>query len=199
MNKNVVYFVLYIVILTELLIVITERDELEAVEHEIRNKMLTTLAKMYSQPIILNVPQRESTYDLSSKKEMRVVLTAAGLVSEAEKQNLHYVIQLDENSRKPADWPEGGLTLNNSNEEFNIIRDNGNAIFVSKFDKEGEYKFNAYCEVQRSFPAYLPDYLLDSLKAMVGELKLTRSLEEDFLVLAKSTTGVSKKSAEVSF
>ena len=46
-NKNVVYFVLYIVILTELLIVITERDELEEVEHQIRDKMLTTLAKMY--------------------------------------------------------------------------------------------------------------------------------------------------------
>jgi hypothetical protein len=199
MNKNIVYFVLYIVIITELLIVITERDELEAVENEIRDKMLTTLAQMYQQPVVLNVPQRESTYDLNSEQEMRVVLTAAGLVSEEEKDNLNFTVNIDENSRKPRNWPAEGLTLNNPTDEFRIEKDNGNAIFIGKFDREGTYKFNAFCEVQRALPSYLPNHLMDTLRAMIGELKTARSLDQDFLVLAKRTTGVDKKSAEISF
>jgi hypothetical protein len=199
-NKNVVYFVLYIVILTELLIVITERDELEEVEHQIRDKMLTTLAKMYQQPVILDIPQRNSTYDLNSKNEMRIVLSPTGLVSDREKENYRVVVDLDENTkRRIGNWPKGGVSENSSNDKYRIVKENGNAIFIAKFDREGEFNFKAFCEVERELPDYLPEYLLDSLRAMVGELRLAKSSPENFSITAKKTDGVNKKEAEVSF
>jgi hypothetical protein len=57
---------MYLVLIVELLIVITERDELEEKETLIRDKMLNTLVESYKQPLILSIPQRTSDYNLIS-------------------------------------------------------------------------------------------------------------------------------------
>lgn len=199
MKKNMVYFVLYIVLLSELLIVITERDELQEAENQIRDKMLKTLAENYKQPLMLSVPQKESNFKLGSVEPMRVVLTPSGLVSENEKKHLTVKIELAKGSKvKPKNWPEGGIVTGMDNPDFRIVKENGNAIFMANFDKQGDYRFEAECEVEREFPDYLPEKLKTALKEMVGDLKVAKSNMEPFIVKA-SETGVDRKKAEVSF
>ena len=200
MKKNMVYFVLYIVLISELLIVITERDELEAKDHLIRQKMLSTIAESFKRPLVLTVPQKKSDYNIGSEDPIKVVLTPAGLTSSIEKTHIEYYVDLDEKSSKvPPDWPEGGITLGDSTKNFKIIRDNGNAIFMSRFNTEGEYKFKAYCELKRQLPDYLPDFLLDSLKSLIGGNINAQSNLEEFVVNSKFVGSVKKKRAEVSF
>ena len=197
MKKNMVYFVLYIVILVELLVVITERDELEAKDHQIREKMLTTIAETYKQPLILTVPQKSSEYNINQPDPMRVVLTATGLTSEEEKKDLEYYVNIE--GRKPEGFPGDGITIENSTDNFKIEKNNGSAVFIAKIKGKGNYKFIAYCEVDRKLPPYLPEYLQDSLKTMVGEYMTAKSLPEEFEIEAKYAGGVKKKRAEVSF
>lgn len=200
MQKNMIYFVMYLVLIVELLIVITERDELDAKESLIRDKMLNTLAEAYKQPLVLTIPQRTSDYNLKSKEPLKVVLTPIGVVSTSEKKNLEFFINIDKKSRyKPVGWPKGGLTINNSTKNFKLIKENGNAVFVANFKKEGRYKFTAYCQLEHEFPDYLPQYLLDSLKVRVGEFKVAKSNIEKFSVRASTIGGVKKKRAEISF
>ena len=200
MKKNMIYFVMYLVLIVELLIVITERDELEEKEILIRDKMLNTLVESYKQPLILSIPQRTSDYNIKSKNPIKVVLTPAGLVSDAEKRNLKFYINLEDKSKKQRiKWPEAGISLNDSTEKFKVIRENGNAVFIAEFNRVGEYKFSAYCEVDREFPDYLPDYLFDSLSVRVGEFKTAVSDTENFKISVKTLGGVRKKTAEISF
>lgn len=199
MKKNMVYFVLYVVLLTELLVVITERDELEAKDHEIRDKMINTLAESYKQPLLLTIPQKHSDYNLASKEALNVVLTPAGLVSDEEKKDLKFYVDVDPSSSRPANWPQGGITFEKGNEQFKLYRQNGNAVFSAKISNAGEFKFKAYCETEREFPSYLPDYLMDSLKVRVGNLKMARSDKEDFSITAKALGGVETKKAEIFF
>ncbi len=200
MKKNMVYFVMYLVLIVELLIVITERDELEIKESLIRDKMLNTLVESYKQPLILSIPQRTSDYNLSSKEPIRVVLTPAGLVSDTEKKNLKFYISIEEKSRKvPINWPKTGITLNDSTEQFKVFRENGNAVFIADFNRSGNYKFSAYCTVDREFPSYLPNYLLEILRERVGEFKTAISGIEKFEIKVKALGGVKKKRAEISF
>lgn len=199
MKKNMVYFVLYIVLLSELLIVITERDELQETENQIRDKMLSTLSEMYKQPLILSVPQKESNYKLGSEEPLKVVLTPSGLVSDNEKKNYKIRIDVDKkNGAVPPDWPEGGIVIGKSNQKFKIERENGNAIFIANFDRKGDYKFLADCEVDRQFPEYLPENLKSALSEMVGKLKTAKSNTQNFVVKVNET-GVDRKSAEVSY
>jgi len=199
MKKNMIYFVMYLVLITELLIVITERDELDEKEHLIRDKMLTTLAESYKQPLLLAIPQRNSDYNIKSRDFLKVVLTPAGLVSNAEKNKLQFFVNIDKSSKKtPSDWPKNGLSLKDSTKNFKLIRENGNAVFLAKFHRAGRYKFNAFCMVEREFPKYLPQYLYDSLLVRVGGYKLSKSNKEIFQVKAKTLGGVKTKRAEIS-
>jgi hypothetical protein len=200
MKKNMVYFVMYLVLIVELLIVITERDELEEKEVLIRDKMLNTLVESYKQPLILSIPQRTSDYDLASKDPIKVVLTPAGLVSDAEKEHLKFYVNIDKSSKSiPAGWPSKGITLSDSTSHYKLHRENGNAVLVADFSKDGDYKFVAYCTVVRQFPEYLPEYLLDALSEKVGEFKTATSGTEKFEIKVKALGGVNKKSAEISF
>lgn len=200
MKKNMVYFVMYLVLIVELLIVITERDELEEKESLIRDRMLNTLVESYKQPLILSIPQRTSDYNLNSKEPIRVVLTPAGLVSDAEKKNLKFYINIEEKQKRaPQKWPQSGITLKDSTSNFKVVKENGNAVFIADFNRIGNYKFSAYCTVDREFPNYLPEYLLDSLSARVGGFKTAESGLEKFEIKVKTLGGVKKKRAEISF
>ncbi len=200
MKKNMVYFVLYIILIAELLVVITERDDLQAVENEIRNKMLTTLAENYKRDIFLNIPEKESEYSLGAKEEARVVLTPVGLTSEKEKENLEFFIDIAEDSKNiPPNWPKGGISLNTLNEDYNIEKLEGSGVFISRFSKIGSYKFIAYCQVERVFPDYLTANLLEELKKEVNGDLLKRSQNEEFIVNAKSFGGLNKKEAKIIF
>ncbi len=194
-----VYFVLYIVLITELLIVITERDELQEVEHQIRDKMIATLAEMYKTPIILSVPDKFSDYNLASKEPKRVVFTPIGLNSEQEKKNVKFFITMAEGSKTPKGWPEGGVTPDNQNEYFSVKTEDGNAVFVANFQNPGKFVFSVKCEVDRVLPDYLPEKLLEELKKEIGEANLHQESEPvEFVVNAKRIGGLKKKEVKFS-
>jgi hypothetical protein len=202
MKKNMVYFVLYVVLITELLIVITERDELEEKEHSVRDKMLNSLADSYKRPVLLAIPNRRTDYDVGAKENggAVVVMTPVGLVSDEEKKGVEFYVDVVPGSRTPSDWPSGGLTSKNGNDVYKLIKtDDGNAQFLAKLSSEGEYSFRAYCKVERKLPSYLPDFLLADLAKRVGEQKVSTSPKEEFLIVAKRQGGVKKQGVEFLF
>lgn len=202
MKKNMVYFVLYVVLITELLIVITERDELEEKEHVVRDKMLNSLADSYKRPVLLAIPNRKTDYDIGAKENggAVVVMTPVGLVSDEEKKEVEFFIDVAPGGKQPADWPSGGLTSKTNNGNYKLIKtDDGNAQFIAKLTTEGEFAFRAYCRVERKLPSYLPDFLLADLANRVGEQKISTSPKEEFSIIAKRQGGVKKQAVEFLF
>jgi len=200
MKKNLVYFILYLVLLTELLVVITERDEYEEAQKEVRTKMLSSMAHSYKSPLLLAIPQTKTDFNLGDPKstEVVVVLTPIGLVSDEEKKSVEFYVTMAPGSPKPAGWPDGGLTVESNNSAFQIIRgDDGNGKFVGKIETAGEFQFKAYCKVERQLPSYLPNFLLQSLKEMVGDQKTAKSPTESFSISAKRQGGKVSKGIEV--
>lgn len=204
MKKNQVYFVLYIVLITELLIVIQERDFLEAAEREIRDKMLTTIAAIYVKDVYLTIPQKESDYTLGSKNPNTVQINAVGLYSDEEKQNIIYKLDV-EGKDKPKDWPNGGISNGFSNDYYNLNVLDGNAIFESKIPNTGDFNFVVIATVERILPTYLPEHLLVELKHQMekeanGSVDLNQTTNpETFKINVKQLGGLKKKEARVSF
>lgn len=197
MKKSMVYFIMYIVLISELLIVILERDELHEQEMAVRDKMLTSIAESYKAKPILFIPAKKSDYNTESKEPLNVVLTPLGLVSDEEKNLVKFFVDVAPNSKAPAGWPSGGIKSNNGNENFKIQKSkDGSGTVVGKFN-EGEYEFVTHFEVERQLPGYLPPHLLEALKQMVGEQQVAKSSVEKFSVSAKRQGGVKKKGAEI--
>ncbi|MCF8435407.1 MAG: hypothetical protein K9G57_01060 [Ignavibacteriales bacterium] len=200
MKKSMVYFILYVVLIVELLIVITERDELEEKEHEIRDKMIVQLAQNYKQPVFLQIPQSESTYNIGSKEPHKIIMTPVGLSSSEEADFVEYFIDIAPSSRnRPAGWPQGGISLSSGTNDFKIQKGQGNAIFLGQFKSGGDYSFVAYCQVDRQLPTYLTTELLHMLKEEIGEQQKAVSEKEKFLVSVKVGGGVQTMQSEISF
>lgn len=200
MKKSLVYFILYLVLLTELLVVITERDEYEEAQKEVRSKMLSSMAASYKSPLLLAIPQAKTDFNLGDpeNKEVVVVLTPIGLVSDEEKKSVEFYVDVAPGSPKPAGWPSDGLTVTSGNETFQIVRgEDGNGKLVGKIETAGDFQFKAYCKVERQLPSYLPHFLLQALKDMVGEQKTAKSPVESFSISAKRQGGKVSKGIEV--
>ncbi len=191
---------MYIVLISELLIVITERDDLQEVENQIRDKMLVTIAKIYQKPIVLNIPEVYSTYSLGSKEPKRVVLMPVGLYSDKEKQAVSFHIDVAPKSPRPDNWPAGGISSEKGTDQYKIQKSNGTAVFIAKFKKAGKFKFNAYCQVDRVLPEYLPPRLMKILKEKIGKANLhQKSQTVLFRIDAKRIGGLKKREFEISF
>lgn len=189
--KSMVYFVLYIVLLSELLIVITERDEYEEMERKVRDSMVVNIGEALKQPLVLQVDKLTSR-EKGNKEYTAVNLKAIGLVSREERNTIKYTINVVKGTRVPPGWPSDGLTIDNPTEIFKIERDpDGGGKFYIKLDAEGEFKFVAYCEVTRQVPSYLPDFLQAALSEKMGEHKDAKSENETFNVTV-TTKGVQK-------
>lgn len=202
-GAKMLYFVLYIVLIVELLIVITERDELEEIESHIRTNMLGSIANSYKLPIQLSVTPKALDYNVGAEqdKDATVVLSVVGLVAEEEKKEVKYYIDLDPSSKVPEGWPSGGVSTGDGNDKYKVVNDEqGNATFQAKIKSEGDYKFVAHCQVDRKFPEYLKGTpLLDSLKSMVGNLTVATSNKDKFSISAKRQGGVKKVGAQIVF
>lgn len=186
-----VYFVLYIVLLSELLIVITERDEYEEMERKVRDSMVVNIGEGLKQPLVLQVDKITSR-EKGNKEYTVVNLKAIGLVSREERNSIVYNIDVVKGTRVPPGWPSKGLSISNPTETFKIERDaDGGGKFFIKLDSEGEYKFSANCEVTRQVPSYLPDFLQEALNETLGENKFAKSPSETFNVTV-TTKGVQK-------
>jgi hypothetical protein len=186
---KMIYFVLYIVLISELLIVISERDELDEQENQIRDKMLSTIADSYKKPITLEIPVQNSDFVLGKEKEKQVALIPRGLVSDEEKLSIQYYVKPVKNP--PPGWVGGTLTNYNGNQTFRLELDNqGNARFHGGFKGVGEFSFSAYFTINRTLPEYLKPVknLYDALVEMVGKenLKNVRCEERIFIISVKN-------------
>lgn len=181
--KNLIYFVLYIVLITELLIVIQERDELEEEEHRIRDSLIVNVGDAIKQPLILQVDEL-TTREKDLKEYSVVNMKAIGLVSKEERNTIKYFIRLSEKSKSLPNFPKEGIqTDQNDHPNFIIERDpDGGGKFKFKIDIEGEYRFLAKCEVERTVPAYLPPRLREMLEEYIKDFKIAKSEEKEFII-----------------
>jgi hypothetical protein len=181
--------------------VIVERDDLLEQEEAIRDKMLATIAESYKKPVLLNIPEQYSDYNIKNKEPKKVVMTPIGLVSDKEKQNIQYYIDVVKGSKyRPTGWPKGGITIDNKTDKYFITKNSdGSAVFNAMLTLPGVYKFYAYFKVKRELPAYLPDFLQQELAHMIGEKLEAVSPKVEFTINAKRIGGVKKKEVEFDF
>jgi len=157
MNRQKVpfYFVLYLVVLVELLAVIIERDSTELELQARLNEYATiqdSVISLYSRPILLNV-QEETNWLISSRDSAHVLITVSNLQTLEEKAGVQYFIKPDKKGNY-----------------YNVIVDKktGNGNFYFKTNKNGIYNFEVYCKLRRQLPRYLPDIIIDGIFAKVG-------------------------------
>ena len=154
-SKVPFYFVLYLVVLVELLAVIIERDSTELELQARLNEYATiqdSIISLYSRPILLNV-QEETDWLISSKDSAHVLISVSNLHTLEEKAGVQYYIN---------PYEEGNY--------YNVIVDKktGNGDFYFKTNKSGSYNFYVYCKLIRQLPRYLPDIIIDGISAKVG-------------------------------
>ncbi|MBN8546959.1 MAG: hypothetical protein J0L60_12580 [Ignavibacteria bacterium] len=169
MKKSQVYFIMYIVLITELLIVITERDELMEKEEQIKIKMISSIADQYKRDIELTAPIPYSEWQIGTDS-VKIPISATGLVSDEEKKSSVYVVKSDGGKSPGSGAFPSELTSASPAGPYSIVKDvNGNAtIEILKVTSIGEYEFTAYLKVKRQLPTYLPAFLLEELKKASG-------------------------------
>ncbi len=202
-SGKMLYFVLYIVLITELLIVITERDELAENEKLIQEKLIGSIANSYKADVSLSASPKMLDYNIGAddKHNAIVSLELHGLVSEAEKDGVTYTVKVAPGSKAPEGFPSNGLSSadGNGNKNFRILKTDGNAKFQAAFISEGDYKFVAQASTKRVLPDYLTESLLNLLKEKIGESgsKEVTSNKEPFEISAKRQGGVKKAGAQL--
>lgn len=153
------YFVLYLVVLVELLAVIIERDNSE-LELKARLKEYETIQDSviasYSQPILLNV-QKVTNWLITGRDSLHILISVSNLQTLEEKAAVRYFLADNE--------------MNNYRSlEFSIITDRktGNGNFYFKPKRAGTFDFNVFCLVRRKLPKYLPDIILQGIITKIG-------------------------------
>ncbi len=204
-SAKMLYFVLYIVLITELLIVITERDELQENEKLIQEKLIGSIATSYRLPFTLNVSPKVTDFNLGAadRHESEVVFELGGLVSDSEKAGVVYTVKLAPGSRSLEGFASEGVnSVDNTSGTFRIERTNGSAKFLGSFRSEGDYKFIVSAKTKRVLPNYLTPQLLEILKRDIGdnaekEVQSNDGKPETFSIIVKKQGGVKKSGASI--
>jgi hypothetical protein len=166
------YFVLYLVVLVELLAIIVERDSTELELQARLNEYATiqdSIIALYSRPILLDV-QEQTDWLISNRDSAHVLISVSNLHTLEEKAGVQYYFTPDE---------EGNY--------YNVIvdKETGNANFYFKTNRSGTYNFDVYCKVRRILPRYLPDIIIEGIYATVGTDYKATSDTVGFKVKAK--------------
>ena len=171
-SKVPFYFVLYLVVLVELLAIIIERDSTE-LELQARLKEYATIQdsiiSLYSQPILLDV-QEEVDWLISSKDSAHVLISVSNLHTLEEKAGVQYYIN-----------------ANDGGNYYNVFVDKttGNGNFFFKTNKNGIYNFDVFCKLRRQLPRYLPDIIIEGIIAKIGTDYIATSDTVSFRIKAK--------------
>ena len=166
------YFVLYLVVLVELLAVIIERDSTELELQARLNEYATiqdSVISLYSLPILLDV-QEETEWLISTKDSVHIIVSVTNLHTPEEKTGVQYYVISD-----------------NKNIYYNVVPDKktGNGNFYFKTTKNGTYTFGIYCKLRRQLPRYLPEIILDGIYEKVGTDFKATSDTVNFTIKAK--------------
>jgi hypothetical protein len=172
-SKVPFYFVLYLVVLVELLAIIIERDSTELELQARLNEYATiqdSIISLYRQPIVLDV-QEKTDWLISSKDSAHVLISISNLHTLEEKAGVQYFI--------------------NSNEDGNyynvyVDKKTGNGNFYFKTNKNGAYNFDVFCKLRRQLPRYLPDIIIEGIIAKVGTDYIATSDTLSFKIKARN-------------
>jgi hypothetical protein len=171
-SKVPFYFVLYLVVLVELLAIIIERDSTELELQARLNEYATiqdSIISLYSQPILLDVHEKND-WVISSKDSAHALISISNLHTLEEKAGVQYFIIPNE---------EGNY--------YNVFVDKktGNGNFYFKTNKNGIYNFDVFCKLRRQLPRYLPDIIIEGINAKVGPDYIATSDTVSFKIKAR--------------
>lgn len=171
------YFVLYLVVLVELLAVVIERDNSE-LELKKRLKEYETIQDSiiasYNEPIRLTVQGATDWLITNPKDSLHILISVSNLQTPEEKASVKYFfIKNAEHENNPT--------------EFSVMTDKktGNGHFYFKSNKAGTFDFNVFCLVRRKFPRYLPEIILEGITSKIGDEFNAFSDTANFKVKAK--------------
>lgn len=151
------YFVLYLVVLVELLLVIVERDSTELELKERLAEYATiqdSVISLYSRPIQLDV-EEEKEWTISSRDSLHIIVSASNLQTPEEKADVQYYIKAEEGDEL-------------SYHRMTTDKQTGFGNFYFKTNRNGTYNFNVYCQLKRQLPRYLPQVIIDGIFSKVG-------------------------------
>jgi len=126
--KSSFYFVLYLVVVVDLLAVVTERDY-----------WLDSIVRSYEKPLSLSVP---ATNHWVTSRDDSVLILVSDLHNDEEKSNLKYFAKSLEPQSVPGEYSE----------HPRVDPVTGNGTFVGKFLEPGEYSFGLWAELSRHLP-----------------------------------------------
>ncbi|MDH3252262.1 MAG: hypothetical protein OEM41_05675 [Ignavibacteria bacterium] len=126
--KTSFYFVLYIVVVVDLLAVVTERDY-----------WLDSITRAYEKPLTLSVP---ATSQWVTSRCDSIVIHASDLQNDQEKSDMRYFV-------RPS-HPESISGVYSEEPTVNPLT--GSGTFAGTFDEPGDYRFVAWAELPRRLP-----------------------------------------------
>ncbi len=168
------YFVLYLIVLVELLAVIIERDTSEQQTKSRLSQYETvtdSLIKMYQLPILISV-QKETNWTITNKDSLGILISVSELQTPREKEKVKFHLKLKD-SNLP--WSSNHVVLDSRT---------GNGSFYFTEKKPGEYTYNVYCTVHRAIPKYLPNIVYNQIAKKLGENFEVSSDTVHFLIKA---------------
>jgi hypothetical protein len=171
------YFVLYLVVLVELLAVVIERDNSE-LELKKRLKEYETIQDSiiasYNEPIRLTVQGATDWLITNPKDSLHILISISNLQTPEEKASVKYFFIENKG-------------LENNPTKYSVISDKktGNGHFYFKSNKAGTFDFNVFCLIRRKFPSYLPDIILEGITSKMGDEFNAFSDTVNFKVKAK--------------
>lgn len=168
------YFVLYLVVLVELLLVIIERDTTE-LQLKARLAEYATIQdsviSLYSLPILLSV-QEETEWLISQRDSAHVLVTVSNLQTPEERADVQYYIRPNEE-------------INNGFYRVTTDKKTGNGNFYFNTRNSGSYSFNVFCRLKRQLPRYLPRVIIEGIHQKIGNEYFSSSDTVTFKVKAK--------------
>ncbi len=171
------YFVLYLVVLVELLAVIIERDNSEI---ELKKRLSEyetiqdSIIASYNEPISLTVQKSTDWLITNQNDSLHLIISVSNLQTAEEKASVRYYFVDDKRNENTAS-------------SYSVFTDKktGNGHFYFNTNSSGTSYFNVYCLVQRKFPKYLPDIILEGIAQKVGDQFNVRSDTVDFKINTK--------------
>ncbi|MCK6604319.1 MAG: hypothetical protein L6Q59_05425 [Ignavibacteriaceae bacterium] len=191
MSKNIVYFVLYIIILSEVLIVIVERDEYE---EQIKG-MVKEMLEGYKQEFSVKLPEKEYTMQSTQQNALAVVISPIGI--NAKSDSVIYVVRQKNGgvfAKLDKDSLTTGIDSNSVNPIYLKIDENKQAQLIIKpgFFGIGEYNLEVVAYLKRVLPSTIKGDFLKEVNKILNADKIVASNTEAFKVYVKGGFGAQK-------
>lgn len=140
MKVGAIYFVLYIVLITELLVVITERDDALRRVYDIVISQDNLNIEKHELPLKVSIPQDTTNYTLpnlwTEDIYTSIIIIPENLVSDQEVDSVVFYVDIAEDSPIPPFWPaENGINSKSNSRIPNP--QNGEIKYL--LDKNGKY------------------------------------------------------------